>query len=218
MIDAALRVESAPGASRRIGLREATPRPGHLTRVRDVIYNKDTTSPLSTLPTALDDEIELQPDEDRDVGARRSGRLEGRAQPQGQYHLCQAGRKECAVEPSMSSRTDASTVSFSGRIRPPSSQIYEARFRFEDEASAGLLAARSERAANPNLKDLNIANANSDYGYKGSSANKPVAAPRRDGGRPGFASKARCRRLISSTPIATRASSTIDRRSLCRRR
>ena len=35
------------------------------------------------------------------------------------------------------------------------------------------LGAR-ERAANPNLRALNIANANSDYGYKGSSANKPL--------------------------------------------
>jgi type IV secretion system protein VirB9 len=60
--------------------------------------------------------------------------------------------------------------------RPPSGQLYEVRFRFPgDEADAKLVSLAKERAANPNLKDLNITNANSDYGYKGSSANNPVA-------------------------------------------
>lgn len=74
--------------------------------------------------------------------------------------------------------TDKRIYSFILRsnMRPPARQIYKVQFRYpDDEADARLLARAKEIAAYPNLKGLNVANVNSDYGYKGSSANKPIA-------------------------------------------
>ena len=63
---------------------------------------------------------------------------------------------------------------------PPGQLIYAVRFRYpEDEANAKLLTAARERAAYPNLKSLNIANANSAYGYKGASASRTADSPTR---------------------------------------
>ena len=59
---------------------------------------------------------------------------------------------------------------------PASQQIFKVRFRYpEDEVTASLLNLAKERAKYPNLKNLNVANANSDYGAKGSSVNRPTA-------------------------------------------
>lgn len=53
-------------------------------------------------------------------------------------------------------------------------QVFAVRFTYPDTATtvADLDEAR-RRASEPNLRNLNVANANTDYGYKGSSANKP---------------------------------------------
>ena len=50
------------------------------------------------------------------------------------------------------------------------------RFRYpEDEVDASLLSQAKERAKYPNQSGFNVANANSDYAYKGSSVNRPTA-------------------------------------------
>ena len=156
---------------------EATPRPGHLDpRVRDVIYNKDNVTAVdATYGTST--MIELQADEKIETLALGDS-VAWKVEPNRKGNIIFVKPVEKNAQSNLNVVTDRRIYSFILRsnTRPPSSQIYEVRFRFpEDEASAGLLAAAKERAANPNLKDLNIANANSDYGYKGSSANKPVA-------------------------------------------
>lgn len=61
-------------------------------------------------------------------------------------------------------------------FRQGKEQVFKIRFRFpDDEADAKLLAVAKERAAYPNSKQFKVANANSDYAYKGSSLAKPVA-------------------------------------------
>jgi len=60
-------------------------------------------------------------------------------------------------------------------FRQGKGQVFKVRFRFpEDEADARLLALAKERARYPNTKGFNVANANSDYAYKGSSLSKPT--------------------------------------------
>ena len=55
-------------------------------------------------------------------------------------------------------------------------QIFKVRFRYpEDEVDASLLSQAKERAKYPNQSGFNVANANSDYAYKGSSVNRPTA-------------------------------------------
>lgn len=61
-------------------------------------------------------------------------------------------------------------------FRPIAEQIYKVSFRYpEDEYDKSLLAEAKERASQPNRQNFNAANANSAYGYKGSSVNKPLA-------------------------------------------
>lgn len=61
-------------------------------------------------------------------------------------------------------------------FRPVANQIYKVSFRYpEDEANQAMMAEAIERASQPNRANFNAANANSAYGYKGSSVNKPIA-------------------------------------------
>lgn len=61
-------------------------------------------------------------------------------------------------------------------FRPVKSQVFKVVFRYpEDEADKKLLDAAKERASQPLRQQLDVANANSRYAYKGSTANKPVA-------------------------------------------
>jgi len=156
---------------------EATPRPGHLDpRVRDVIYNKDNVTAVdATYGTST--MIELQPDEKIETLALGDS-VAWKVEPNRKGNIIFVKPIEKNAQSNLNVVTDKRIYSFILRsnTRAPSLQIYEVRFRFpDDEASARLMTEAKERAANPNLKDLNIANANSDYGYKGSSANKPAA-------------------------------------------
>lgn len=158
-------------------LAEATPRPGHLDpRVRDVIYNKDNVTAIdATYGTST--MIELQMDEKIETLALGDS-IAWKVEPNRKGNIIFVKPIEKNAQSNLNVVTDKRIYSFLLRsnTRPPSAQIYEVRFRFpDDEASARLLTEAKERAANPTLKSLNIANANSDYGYKGSSANKPVA-------------------------------------------
>ena len=61
-------------------------------------------------------------------------------------------------------------------FRQARQQVFKIRFRFpDDEADGKLMALAKERAAYPNTRNFKVANANSDYGYKGSSLAKPIA-------------------------------------------
>ncbi len=156
---------------------EALPRPGRVdTRVRDVIYNKDNVTAIDA-SYGTSTMIELQPDEKIETLALGDS-IAWKVEPNRKGDIIFVKPVDKNAISNLNVVTDKRIYSFLLRsnTRPPSGQIYAVRFRFpDDEASAKLLAEAKQRAANPNLKDLNIANANSDYGYKGSSANKPVA-------------------------------------------
>ena len=158
-------------------LAEALPRPGRLdARVRDVVYNKDNVTAIdATYGTST--MVELQPDEKIETLALGDS-LAWKVEPNHKGDIIFVKPVDKNAISNLNVVTDKRIYSFMLRsnTRPAGQQIYAVRFRFpDDEASAALLTAAKERAANPNLKDLNIANANSDYGYKGASANKPVA-------------------------------------------
>lgn len=157
-------------------LAEAMPRPGRVdSRVRDVIYNKDNVTAIdATYGTST--MIELQPDERIETLALGDS-LAWKVEPNHKGDIIFIKPIDKNAQSNLNVVTDKRIYSFLLRSnsQPAGRQIYAVRFRFpDDEASAKLPAAAKERAAYPNLKDLNIANANSDYGYKGSSINKPV--------------------------------------------
>ena len=158
-------------------LAEARPSPGRIdARVRDVVYNKDNVTAIDASYGAST-MIELQADEKIETLALGDS-IAWKVEPNRKGDIIFVKPVEKNAQSNLNVVTDKRIYLFLLRSndRPPSGQIYAVRFRFPgDEADAKLLAAAKERAAYPNLKSLNIANANSDYGYKGSSANKPVA-------------------------------------------
>jgi len=156
---------------------EAIPAPGRTDpRIRTVVYNKDNVTAIdATYGTST--MIELQPDERIETLALGDS-IAWKVEPNHSGNIIFVKPVEKNAQSNLNVVTSKRVYAFILRsnMRPPAGQLYEVRFRFpDDEADARLLAVAKERAANPNLKDLNIANANSDYGYKGSSVNKPVA-------------------------------------------
>lgn len=156
---------------------EAIPAPGRTDpRIRTVVYNRDNVTAIdATYGTST--MIELQPDEKIETLALGDS-LAWKVEPNHKGNIIFVKPIDKNAQSNLNIVTDRRVYSFILRsnLRPPTGQLYEVRFRFPgDEADARLIAAAKERAAFPNLKDLNIANANSDYGYKGSPVNKPVA-------------------------------------------
>jgi type IV secretion system protein VirB9 len=156
---------------------EALPRPGRTdSRVRDVVYNRDNVTAIDA-SYGTSTMIELQPDEKIETLALGDS-IAWKVEPNRKGDIIFVKPVDKNAISNLNVVTDKRIYSFLLRsnTRPPAAQIYAVRFRFpDDEASAKLLNEAKQRAANPNLRDLNIVNANSDYGYKGSSANKPVA-------------------------------------------
>ena len=156
---------------------EALPRPGRTdSRVRDVVYNRDNVTAIDA-SYGTSTMIQLQPDEKIETLALGDS-IAWKVEPNRKGDIIFVKPVDKNAISNLNVVTDKRIYSFLLRsnTRPPAGQIYAVRFRFpDDEASAKLLDEAKQRAANPNLKDLNIANANSDYGYKGSSVNKPVA-------------------------------------------
>ena len=157
-------------------LAEATPRPGRIdSRVRDVVYNKDNVTAIDA-SYGVSTMIQLQADEKIETLALGDS-LAWKVEPNRKGDIIFVKPIDKNAQSNLNVVTNKRIYVFQLRsnTRPASSQIYAVRFRFpDDEADAKLLTQARERAANPNLKALNIANANSDYGYKGSSANKPI--------------------------------------------
>lgn len=158
-------------------LAEALPRPGRLdSRVRDVTYNRDNVTAIdATYGTST--MIQLQTDEKIETLAVGDS-LAWKVEPNRKGDIIFIKPVDRNAQSNLNVVTDKRIYSFLLRsnTHPPGQQIYAVRFRFpDDEADAKLLAVARERAAYPNLKGLNVANANSEYGYKGASGNKPVA-------------------------------------------
>ena len=156
---------------------EALPRPGRVdSRVRDVVYNRDNVTAIdATYGTST--MIELQADEKIETLALGDS-LAWKVEPNRKGDIIFVKPVDKNAHSNLNVVTSKRVYSFLLRsnTHPPGQQIYAVRFRYpEDEANGKLLTAARERAAYPNLKSLNIANANSDYGYKGASGNKPVA-------------------------------------------
>lgn len=158
-------------------LAEALPRPGRIDpRIRDVAYSRDNVVAIdATYGTST--MIVLQDNEKIETLALGDS-IAWKVEPNRRGNIIFVKPVEKDAQSNLNVVTDKRIYSFILRsnMRPPTGQLYKVRFRFpDDEADGELMSLARERAAYPNLKALNIANANSDYGYKGSSANKPLA-------------------------------------------
>lgn len=155
---------------------EALPRPGRIdSRVRDVTYHRDNVTAIDA-SYGTSTMIQLQADEEIETLALGDS-LAWKVEPNRKGDIIFVKPVDKNAQSNLNVVTNKRIYVFLLRsnMRPPQNQIYAVRFRFpEDEASAALMAQAKERASHPNLKKLNVANANSNYSYKGSSANKPM--------------------------------------------
>lgn len=155
---------------------EATPRPGRTdARIRDVTYNRDNVTAIDA-SYGTSTMIQLQSDEKIETLALGDA-IAWKVEPNRKGDIIFVKPVEKNAQSNLNVVTTRRVYVFLLRsnTHPVQRQTFAVRFRFpDDEADTRLLAAAKERAAYPNLKALNIANANSDYGYKGASANKPV--------------------------------------------
>lgn len=155
---------------------EAVPRPGRVdSRVRDITYNRDNVTAIDA-SYGTSTMIELQPGEKIETLALGDS-IAWKVEPNRKGDIIFVKPIEKNAQSNLNVVTTKRVYAFLLRsnTRPPEGQIYAVRFRFpDDEANERLLAEARQRAAFPNLKSLNIANANSDYGYKGASTNKPL--------------------------------------------
>ncbi len=163
-------------ASTAAAVAEAVPRPGRVdSRVRDIAYNRDNVTAIDA-SYGTSTMIELQPGEKIETLALGDS-IAWKVEPNRKGDIIFVKPIEKNAQSNLNVVTSKRVYAFILRsnTHPPQSQIYAVRFRFpDDEASEKLLGEARQRAAFPNLKSLNIANANSDYGYKGASANKPL--------------------------------------------
>jgi len=156
---------------------EVLPRAGKLDpRIRDVAYNADqvvaidATYGTSTMIVLADDEkIETLA-----LGDSVAWKVE----PNHRGNIIFVKPVEKNATSNLNIVTSKRIYAFLLRSNfyPVDQQIFKVRFRYpEDEVDASLLSEAKERAKYPNQSGFNVANANSDYAYKGSSVNRPTA-------------------------------------------
>lgn len=156
-------------------LSEETPIPGRADpRIRTIVYNPndvvaiDATFGTSTL-VVLDPEEKIQT-----LGLGDS--MAWKVEPNGAGNMLFLKPVEKDAGSNLNIVTDHRIYTLALRSNNNSSknQIYKVVFRYPDKESDNkLIAEARERARYPNLKNMNVANLNSAYGYKGASTNKP---------------------------------------------
>jgi type IV secretion system protein VirB9 len=156
---------------------EETPTPGRADpRIRTIVYNPndvvaiDATFGTSTL-------VVLDPDEKiQTLGLGDS--MAWKVEPNGASNMLFLKPVEKDAGSNLNIVTDRRiyTIALRSNTTSTKNQIYKVVFRYPDKESDNrLIAEARERARYPNLKNMNVANVNSAYGYKGSSVNKPAA-------------------------------------------
>jgi type IV secretion system protein VirB9 len=159
-------------------LSEQIPTPGRSDpRIRTVLYNKDNVVAIdSTYGTST--MIVLQTGEKIQtlaLGDSVSWKIE--PNQQGDVIFVKPVEKNAVSNLNVVTNKRIYSFVLRSNMHPPQGQIYEVNFRYpDDEADAKLLAKAREMAAFPAYKQMNVANVNSSYGYKGSALNKPSVA------------------------------------------
>jgi P-type conjugative transfer protein VirB9 len=146
-------------------------------RIRSVVYNKDNVVAIdATFGTST--MIVLQEGEKIETLALGDS-ISWKIEPNHKGDIIFVKPVEKDAMSNLNVVTDKRTYSFILRsnMHPTQNQIYKVQFHYpDDEADSKLLAKAKELAAFPNQKQMNVANANYNYGYKGSQVNKPSVA------------------------------------------
>jgi type IV secretion system protein VirB9 len=145
-------------------------------RIRSVVYNKDNVVAIdATFGTST--MIVLQDGEKIETLALGDS-ISWKIEPNKKGDIIFVKPVEKDAMSNLNVVTDKRTYSFILRsnMHTSQNQIYKVQFRYpDDEADERLLAKAKQLAAYPNARQMNVANANYNYGYKGSEINKPSA-------------------------------------------
>ena len=160
-----------------LGNAEVSPTPGRADpRIRDVIYNPDNVVAIDA-SYGTSTMIVLQDDEKIETLALGDS-IAWKVEPnhRGNIIFVKPVEKDAASNLGVVTSKRIYTFYLKANFLAPNRQIFKVRFRYPgDEADASLMTLAKQRAQYPNLKNFNVANANSDYGFKGSSVNRPTA-------------------------------------------
>ncbi len=155
---------------------EIAPRPGKAdSRIREVAYNPDQVVAInasygaSTMIVLSDDEKV----ETLALGDSVAWKVE--PNHKGNIVFIKPVEKDAVSNLNIVTTKRIYSFLLRSNFEPIAKQIFKVRFRYpEDETDSSLLTAAKERAKFPNQGQFNVANANSDYAYKGSSVNRPA--------------------------------------------
>lgn len=159
------------------GRAEVAPRSGPRdSRIRYVWYNKDE---VVTVAASYGASTMITFGEDEKIETLGAGdAMAWRIEPNKRGNVLFVKPVEKNAHANLNVLTNKRSYVFilKGEFRPISQQVYSIVFRYPDEEgdNAAMLAEAKERAAQPNRAQLRAENANSAYGYKGSSSNKPL--------------------------------------------
>jgi type IV secretion system protein VirB9 len=156
-------------------LADTLPRPGPKdSRIRYVAYNRDqvvvidVTFGASTMIVFEEDEkIET-------LGAGDALGFKIEPNKRGNVLFVKPAEKDALANLNVLTTKRQYVFVLRSAFRNIRAQVFAVRFTYPDTAMTQQdLEEARRRVSEPNLRNLNVANANTDYAYKGSSANKP---------------------------------------------
>lgn len=156
-------------------LADTLPRPGPKdSRIRYVAYNRDqvvvidVTFGASTMIVFEEDEkIET-------LGAGDALGFKIEPNKRGNVLFIKPAEKDALANLNVLTTKRQYVFVLRAAFRNIRAQVFAVRFTYPDTAMTQQdLEEAKRRVSEPNLRNLNVANANTDYAYKGSSANKP---------------------------------------------
>jgi type IV secretion system protein VirB9 len=156
---------------------EVAPRSGPLDgRIRYIAYSKDDVVKVEASYGASTMIVFQEDEKIETLGAGDALAWKIEPNKKGNILFVKPVEKNAAANLNVITNKRQYVLLLRGEFRPVEKQIFKIVFRYpEDEADAKLLAEAQERAKAPNLRALDVANANSSYGYKGSPVNRPLA-------------------------------------------
>jgi type IV secretion system protein VirB9 len=157
-------------------LADALPRPGPKDpRIRYIAYHRDQ---VVAVDLSFGASTMIVFEEDEKIETLGAGDALGfRIEPnrRGNVLFVKPAEKDAAANLNVLTNKRHYVFKLRAGFRAPRAQVFAVRFTYPDTAFAQAdLAEAQRRVSEPNLRNLNVANANTDYGYKGSAANKPL--------------------------------------------
>lgn len=157
-------------------LAETAPRSGPLdNRIRYVTFNKDDVVVISASYGASTMIVFQEDEKIETLGAGDALAWKVEPNKRGNVLFVKPVEKNASANLNLLTNKRSYVFVLKSEFRPIAQQIFKVVFRYpEEEVDKSLLPEAKRRAEQPNRQAFKAENANSAYGYKGSSVNKPL--------------------------------------------